>query len=942
MTAQEYLANKKANPSQPKTVLPDKISDADMQKVAPPPSSDGYEAQKPKDGLFNRIAKGVVTPFARLAATNQAILEATGRTIVGDQEGANKVLNEGYEKPWLGQIKPYKIGKDVTEMVDTGSANPFNKNTLDVFASGADIASTITGGGTAAKVATNAGKQTLWQAMKAGAKTAAKEGAIEGAIGGLGQGLRREGDDMTLKGVATDIVTGGALGGTVGALTGGTLAGVGDLFTRKAAQKIDDEFASGARKLISENTDDVVDAAIPTPKPTAQGVMSAVADAQAPAPAPKLTISPKAIKAAKSAGIDERQISVIAQATPKEREIMQKMLTYAEAKKMSPTKAPRHIVPLGEALGEKIKATNAVRQEAGKGVEAAMQAMPNTPVSLATQVKSFRDELANMGIKATEDGLDFAGSSLDGPASAKERKLLEYAYTRIKDAMTPNEIRKARQALRTELERPMTEQLVGQAPSIVSRLRQSIDEPLKNLSEDYATHAQRYAEAMDALDTTYSAVGKKFKESGEDVTSLRLAELTNRLLGNAGANMEDVLERLQKFSKDDGVDLKTLAYVSNMFEDVYKLTQPNSLRGQVKSATGEAIGEATEMVTNPKGIPGKLWDKMTTITPEKRIEALKELLRGNVPTDAPGVSLTKGVTKEGVEEAYKGVKLVNSNLSDPAAAERELVTQKYAIDNYEKLKDEYLNAVDGKGKTKNAVLNADGSVKSVILNTDEWRPLFKDFGYDGTNAADIHEASSYLNNKLYNEMLAQQAGKGNKKILYLAGGGGSGKGSAVKGLIQMEDYPIIVDGVFSNFEKNVGKIDTASKKYGYTPHVVFVDRYPEDAAKGIIKRAGTLEAKGELPRTVPLAHGAKDNLVVRPTMARLKAERPDITLDIIDNNLGEGGQQMISGDRHLDFLARKGYNQDVASLEASAKQYGKELLQQGKLSERIAKAFGID
>ena len=40
-------------------------------------------------------------------------------------------------------------------------------------------------------------------------------------------------------------------------------------------------------------------------------------------------------------------------------------------------------------------------------------------------------------------------------------------------------------------------------------------------------------------------------------------------------------------------------------------------------------------------------------------------------------------------------------------------------------------------------------------------------------------------------------------------------------------------------------------------------------SKGIIKRAGSLEAKGDLPRIVKLDRGADDNLAVRPIMARV-------------------------------------------------------------------------
>jgi hypothetical protein len=71
--------------------------------------------------------------------------------------------------------------------------------------------------------------------------------------------------------------------------------------------------------------------------------------------------------------------------------------------------------------------------------------------------------------------------------------------------------------------------------------------------------------------------------------------------------------------------------------------------------------------------------------------------------------------------------------------------------------------------------DSNGDLRHVVLNTDDWRPEFKQ--YVGTNAADVHEASSYLNKKMYDEALQKLKGKGNNKLMILAGGGGSGQGA---------------------------------------------------------------------------------------------------------------------------------------------------------------------
>lgn len=82
--------------------------------------------------------------------------------------------------------------------------------------------------------------------------------------------------------------------------------------------------------------------------------------------------------------------------------------------------------------------------------------------------------------------------------------------------------------------------------------------------------------------------------------------------------------------------------------------------------------------------------------------------------------------------------------------------------NYAKVKKAYIS--------KNATINPDGSIKSIPINTDDWREYIP--GYIGTNAHVVHQAASTANDKLFKEALEAMKGKGNKKVAILGGGGG--------------------------------------------------------------------------------------------------------------------------------------------------------------------------
>lgn len=265
-------------------------------------------------------------------------------------------------------------------------------------------------------------------------------------------------------------------------------------------------------------------------------------------------------------------------------------------------------------------------------------------------------------------------------------------------------------------------------------------------------------------------------------------------------------------------------------------------------------------------------------------------------------------------------------------------SQEYANANYPAIREKYL--------AKNGVPDENGGYKSITINTDEFRDYLNDGpdkkAYTGTNAHVGHEAASLLSNALYKEALVMQQGKGNKTILTLAGGGGSGKGSASKRFINQSEYPLVLDQVFGNYEKGMNKLRDAEKNYGYKKAIVFVHRDPTDAfLNGVVPRAIKLGEMGELPRTVNLNLSSGDNLNSRDAIMKALKNDPDAEMGIIVNESGDPMFNTIIRDRKQAqaFLESKVY--DKVSLQKNLYEALKKMYIEQKIPDNIALGLGL-
>lgn len=286
---------------------------------------------------------------------------------------------------------------------------------------------------------------------------------------------------------------------------------------------------------------------------------------------------------------------------------------------------------------------------------------------------------------------------------------------------------------------------------------------------------------------------------------------------------------------------------------------------------------------------------------ELRLEIAKILYERGQPCKKGEAASRTGCIPANKDKAKPAAKKDDSKPSEPKVAGKSIedVTLNRAKSQYDKFKQSYLKEHGGSYNDK-------GDLISVTLNTDDWRGLFPE--YKGTNAADVHEASSYLNKQLYAETLESMKGVGNNRMIVLAGGGGSGKGTASRDHLNQTEYPIVLDQVSDNYAKLNQKLNEA-KQNGYTPEYVFVDRDPRDAWNGVVGRALSGRRKGGLARTVPLQIALKANIEARKTAIEVLKNNLDMPVSVIDNNRGAGKSVMIKNrQKAISFLESQNHN----------------------------------
>src|SRR5262249_50020426 len=122
-----------------------------------------------------------------------------------------------------------------------------------------------------------------------------------------------------------------------------------------------------------------------------------------------------------------------------------------------------------------------------------------------------------------------------------------------------------------------------------------------------------------------------------------------------------------------------------------------------------------------------------------------------------------------------------------------------------------------------------------VIDADKVKQLFPEYNQDpAQHAASVHEPSSALAKILYRHRLEQQPEGG--RVVFTAGGGGSGKSVALRHHQPEDEHAFSYDGTLSSYQ-SARKLIDAALEHKQNVHVFYVHRPAGLAAHGMLKRA---------------------------------------------------------------------------------------------------------
>ena len=183
-----------------------------------------------------------------------------------------------------------------------------------------------------------------------------------------------------------------------------------------------------------------------------------------------------------------------------------------------------------------------------------------------------------------------------------------------------------------------------------------------------------------------------------------------------------------------------------------------------------------------------------------------------------------------------------------------------------------------------------------IISSDEGKYIIP--GFTGKNAPNFHEAASGLAKYLYDSYLATRKNKGNNTVLFMSGGTGSGKTTALRNAgVEFQQYPIVYDTNLSGIKNSIGKIKKALDN-GFKVEIAYVQRDPITAfEQGVLPR---VKSRG---RIVSIDEHISRHQGALQTLQNLQKKFGDqIRVSFIDNTGQAGDAREVPFDKLPKFL----------------------------------------
>lgn len=623
------IGTQKAGPSVNFTPLNEA---ADAAQAAQPKLVMGHVENPDKSGpSFGKLWENLKKIPGQLYDVGNKVTSGVGEDIAAaiGADGALKAqqnLNKAdgdYMSMLIDKIKAaHAAGEDATHLQDLlrdykplgGNGNEsmvkmfpaLAKTNKEIAGDFVSLATTIIGAGSigTTKVAGEGAKTVLGGAAR-GALEGAKQGAVLGAGSGAAEGLHNNEDAASIAEKAALHAAGGAAaGGVLGGILGGVQGGLQSRQLRKdeLTRQLQDNPELVAKYKLNEAGEVVKD--------------------------------PQAAELVRQ-GLPEKHVAVIKSASDADKAKFQQMVSLADKATLDARAIERPTDVVGQTIVDRTKHLLDQTKVAGKAVDEAAATLAGKEVDPSPAVKTFIDNLNDMGVTFNKNGVpNFAGSDIEGIKPAED--LIKKTVNRMNSVQFDGlEVHKLKKFIDEQVTYgKVGEGLSGQTERVLKGLRRNLDGILDAKFENYNTANSAYSAARNLLDDTKSVLGKNFNPSSGAV---RAGSVARRILGNS-ANRGDIIEylgNLDKFFKETGGkgtdDIISQTVFADILEDIYGTQATTGLQGQVQRGVEKAAGVGKELVEGKplaavtKGLM-HVYEETRGISDEAKIKALKALI----------------------------------------------------------------------------------------------------------------------------------------------------------------------------------------------------------------------------------------------------------------------------------------------------------------------------
>lgn len=338
---------------------------------------------------------------------------------------------------------------------------------------------------------------------------------------------------------------------------------------------------------------------------------------------------PQEVQDAIKADLPKPVAEFVHNATDEEKKAFSTMLDHQEKGVSTLGPAPRAEDVIGARILAAVKHIAGVNKDAGEKEGTAVDyGLTGSPVNIAKTVNQFKDALASLNVKIgksadltnlldDKDRLDFSNSEFKGPSTSKDRGMLQSVWDEIKPdngstIKDGKDVHIGRQSIFNELAgRPKDDPFSAKTTKIAENARSGLLHDIADQSpggSSYRDAATTFAKTQKTLSDFYSLLGKKWAGKPDDVLGLKAGEVFNRVKGNASANANDVLNRVESLAKENGfksnVDPRNLVEFNQVLKKFVGDTQSASLAGNITRGVDDALPHGAEVALH--GLTGNL------------------------------------------------------------------------------------------------------------------------------------------------------------------------------------------------------------------------------------------------------------------------------------------------------------------------------------------------